>query len=224
MYIVSGASRGIGKFIFESLKSQKKNVIGLARKADPDKDIIECDVSNFESIKSAHEIIKKRHKKIYALINVAGIASMNLAIAMPEDITRKIINTNLLGTIFLNQLFSTLLIRNNNGRIINFSTVAVNLAIKGESVYTASKAGIESYSRTLAKELSSFNITVNCIAPGPIKTDLTAGVTDKQLEKIINQQIIQKQLHPSDVMDQVDLLLSEKAKYITGEVIVVGGV
>ena len=149
---------------------------------------------------------------------------MNLAIAMPEDITRKIINTNLLGTIFLNQLFSTLLIRNNNGRIINFSTVAVNLAIKGESVYTASKAGIESYSRTLAKELSSFNITVNCIAPGPIKTDLTAGVTDKQLEKIINQQIIQKQLHPSDVMDQVDLLLSEKAKYITGEVIVVGGV
>ena len=65
---------------------------------------------------------------------------MNLAIAMPEDITRKIINTNLLGTIFLNQLFSTLLIRNNNGRIINFSTVAVNLAIKGESVYTASKA------------------------------------------------------------------------------------
>ena len=148
---------------------------------------------------------------------------MNLAIAMPEDITRKIINTNLLGTIFLNQLFSTLLIRNNNGRIINFSTVAVNLAIKGESVYTASKAGIESYSRTLAKELSSFNITVNCIAPGPIKTDLTAGVTDKQLEKIINQQIIQKQLHPSDVMDQVDLLLSEKAKYITGEVIVVGG-
>ena len=88
MYIVSGASRGIGKFIFESLKSQKKNVIGLARKADPDKNIIECDVSNFESIKSAHEIIKKRHKKIYALINVAGIASMNLAIAMPEDIMK----------------------------------------------------------------------------------------------------------------------------------------
>ena len=67
MYIVSGASRGIGKFIFESLKSQKKNVIGLARKADPDKNIIECDVSNFESIKSAHEIIKKRHKKILSL-------------------------------------------------------------------------------------------------------------------------------------------------------------
>ena len=92
---------------------------------------------------------------------------MNLAIAMPEDITRKIINTNLLGTIFLNQLFSTLLIRNNNGRIINFSTVAVNLAIKGESVYTASKAGIESYSRTLAKELSR-------LAPGTMQIGLKA--------------------------------------------------
>ena len=224
MYIVTGASRGIGKFIFESLKSKKRNVIGLARKADSDKGILECDIGNFDSIKSAHEIIKQKYKKIYALINVAGIASMNLAIAMPEDITRKIINTNLLGTIFLNQIFSPMLIRNNEGRIINFSTIAVNLAIKGESVYTASKAGVESYSRTLAKELSSFNITVNCVAPGPIKTDLTAGVTNKQLEKIINQQIIQKQLNPSDIMDQVELLLSEKARYITGEVITVGGV
>ena len=224
MYIVSGASRGIGKFIFEDLKSKKMDVIGLATKSDPDKEILECDISDFASIKSAYEIIKKRYKKIYALINVAGIASMNLAIAMPEDITRKIINTNLLGTIFLNQIFSPMLIRNNKGRIINFSTVAVKLGIKGESVYTASKAGVESYSRVLAKELSSFNITVNCIAPGPINTDLTAGVNSKQLENIINQQIIQKQLHPSDVMDQVELLLSEKAKNITGEVIVVGGV
>ncbi len=143
---------------------------------------------------------------------------------MPSEVTKKIINTNLLGTIFLNQIFSPLLIRNKKGRIINFSTVAVRLAIKGESIYTASKAGVESYSRTLAKELSGFNITVNCIAPGPIKTDLTAGVTKKQIESILKQQIIQKQLHPSDVMDQVDLLLSEKAKNITGEVVAIGGV
>ncbi len=224
MYIVSGASRGIGKYIFESLKAKKFDVIGLATKSNPEKKILECDISDFTSIKSAHDIIKKKYNKIYALINVAGIASMNLAIATPETVTRKIINTNLLGTIFLNQIFSPMLIRNNKGRIINFSTVAVKLAIKGESIYTASKAGVESYSRTLAKELSSFNITVNCIAPGPIKTDLTAGVTSKQLQSIISQQIIQKQLDPSDVMDQVELLLSEKAKNITGEVIALGGV
>ena len=224
MYIVSGASRGIGKYIFESLKSKKLDVIGLATKSDFNKNILECDISDFDSIKSANDTIKKKYEKIYALINVAGVASMNLALATPAEVTKKIINTNLIGTIFLNQIFSPLLIRNKKGRIINFSTVAVKLAIKGESIYTASKAGVESYSRTLAKELSSFNITVNCIAPGPIKTDLTAGVTKKQLESIINQQIIQKQLHPSDVMDQVELLLSEKAKYITGEVIAMGGV
>lgn len=224
MYIVSGASRGIGRFIFEDLKSKKLDVIGLATKADPDKEILKCDISDFMSVKSAHNIIKKKTEKIYALINVAGIASMNLAIATPEDITKKIINTNLLGTIFINQIFAPMLIRNNKGRIINFSTVAVKLAIKGEAVYTASKAGVEAYSRTLAKELASFKITVNCIAPGPIQTDLTAGVTDIQLHNIINQQIIQKQLNPSDVMDQVELLLSEKARYITGEVIALGGV
>lgn len=224
MYIVSGASRGIGKYIFESLKSKKLDVIGLATKSDFNKNILECDISDFDSIKSANDTIKKKYEKIYALINVAGVASMNLALATPAEVTKKIINTNLIGTIFLNQIFSPLLIRNKKGRIINFSTVAVKLAIKGESIYTASKAGVESYSRTLAKELSSFNITVNCIAPGPIKTDLTAGVTKKQLESIINQQIIQKQLHPSDVMDQVELLLSEKAKNITGEVIAMGGV
>ena len=105
MYVISGASRGIGKYIFDELKSKKINAIGLATKSDPDKNILECDISNFASIKLAHDIIKKKHDKIYALINVAGIASMNLAIAMPEDITRKIINTNLLGTIFLNQIF-----------------------------------------------------------------------------------------------------------------------
>ena len=84
------------------------------------------------------------------------------------------------------------MLRQKYGSFINFSTIAVALALKGESVYVASKAGVEAFSRSFAREMSDFNIRVNCIAPGPIKTDLLRGITDTQIEKITSQQIIQK--------------------------------
>lgn len=221
MHIITGASRGIGKYIFDDFKSREVETIGLARSGG--KDILECDISDYQSIKKVAESIKEKYGKIYSLINVAGIASMNLALATPENTVRKIIDTNLLGSIFLNQLFAPLIIRNKSGRIINFSTIAVKLGIKGESIYAASKAGVESYSRTLARELSDFNITVNCIAPGPIDTDLTKGVTNNQINKIVEQQIIQRQMKPKDILEQVKLLLSNDARNITGQTIGVGG-
>ena len=82
------------------------------------------------------------------------------------------------------------MIRKNKGRIINFSSIGVKLAISGEAVYVASKAAVESFSRTFARELSEFNITVNCISPGPIKTDLLRGITDEKIKKITDQQIV----------------------------------
>ncbi len=188
MIVITGASRGLGKAIYDSLKNNGTNCIGLARNADEKNNILECDVSSLNSIKkSAKQIKDMCNNKIFALINVAGIASMNLALATPEKKTREIIETNLLGTIFTNQVFAPMLIRNKSGRIINFSTLAVKLGIKGESVYTASKAGVEAFSRTLARELSDFNITVNCIAPGPIKTDLIRGVAENKINNIIKQ-------------------------------------
>ena len=84
------------------------------------------------------------------------------------------------------------MLRQKYGSFINFSTIAVALALKGESVYVASKAGVEAFSRSFAREMSDFNIRVNCIAPGPIKTDLLRGITDTQIEKITSQQLIQK--------------------------------
>ena len=94
---------------------------------------------------------------------------MNLAITTPFKKVNEIIQTNLIGTIYSSQIFSPLLIKAGFGRIINFSTIAVNLGLQGESVYVASKAGVEAFSRVLAKELASFRITVNCIAPGQSK-------------------------------------------------------
>ena len=223
MIVVTGASRGLGAEIFKNLQSKHDQVIGLARNGDKKSNIFECDISDFHSVKQAAKKIKKISNKLYAFINVAGIASMNLALATPESMTRKIININLLGTIFTNQTFAPLIIRNKKGRIINFSTIAVKLGTKGESIYIASKAGVEGFSKSLARELSSFNITVNCIAPGPIKTDLLRGVSDKQIKDITNQQIFKKTMLPYDIVNCVDLLLSEEAEHISGQVLGFGG-
>ena len=223
MIVVTGASRGIGAEIFKNLQSKHDQVIGLARNADEKSNIFECDISDLHSVKQAAKKIKKISNKLYAFINVAGIASMNLALATPESMTRKIIDINLLGTIFTNQTFAPLIIRNKKGRIINFSTIAVKLGTKGESIYIASKAGVEGFSKSLARELSSFNITVNCIAPGPIKTDLLRGVSDKQIKDITNQQIFMKTMLPNDIINYVDLLLSEEAEHLSGLVLGFGG-
>lgn len=224
MIIISGASRGIGNAIFEDLKEKNINVIGISRKGDLKKGIIECDISDFNSVKSVASKIKKEHKNIYAFINAAGIASMNLALATPDETTKNIISTNLMGTIFTNQLFAPLIIRSKKpGRIINFSTLAIKLGIKGEAVYIASKAAVEAYSRSLARELSAFNITVNCIAPGPIKTDLLRGVSEKQIDDIISQQIFPKVCDVKDVVNQIHMLLSEQANLVSGQTIHVGG-
>ena len=116
------------------------------------------------------------------------------------------------------------MLRQNDGCFINFSTIAVPLALKGESIYVASKAGVEAFSRTFAREVADFNLRVNCISPGPINTDLVEGLNADQINKVASQQIIQKQFMQSDVCDLVELLLDPKASSISGQVIHVGGV
>ena len=224
MIVISGASRGIGNAIFNDLRNQNIEVIGLSKSGDEKNNILSCDISDFNSLQTIIRNIRKNHESIFAFINAAGVASMNLALATPESAIKKIISTNLIGTIYSNQLFAPLIIRSRKpGRIINFSTLAIKLGLKGEAVYVASKAGVEAYSRSLARELSGFKITVNCIAPGPIKTDLLRGVTEKQIDDIVAQQIFNKVCDVKDVVDQVNMLLSANANLVSGQTIHVGG-
>ncbi|WP_440913221.1 SDR family NAD(P)-dependent oxidoreductase [Candidatus Pelagibacter sp.] len=225
MIIVTGASRGLGKAITERLVEKGESVIGLVRNSSDLKiPTIECDVCNYTSVKNASKEIKRTKKSIKAFINAAGVASMNMAVTTDESTVQKLIQTNLIGTIYCCQLFAPIMLRQKLGNFINFSTIAVALALKGESIYVASKAGIEAFSRTFAREMADFNVRVNCIAPGPIRTDLLRGITDTQIEKITSQQVIQKQFQKSDVCDLVELLLDEKAKSLSGQVLNVGGV
>ena len=225
MIIVTGGSSGLGKAITEDLRQKGEKVATISRKNTPDdNDHFSCNITNYQSLKDVYRCLSKSGHSIRALINCAGIASMNLALTTPPSVTERVIRTNLIGTIFANQIFAPLLIKNKGGRIINFSTIAVHIGLKGESVYVASKAGVEGFSRVFSKELAPFNITVNCIAPGPIKTNLLKGISDAQINKIVSNQTISRVMQPSAITEIVNLLLREESKNITGEVINVGGV
>jgi len=223
--VVTGASKGLGRAICDRLIEKKFNVFGLARNVE---DIpfpaLSCDVSSYESVKKIVRRLKEDHAKVTGLVNAAGVASMNLALTTPQSVAQKIININLLGTIYTCQLFAPLMVRNKKGSIINFSTIAVALGLKGESIYAASKAGVEGFTRSFAREMADFHIKVNCIAPGPIDTNLLKGVTLEQINRIVSQQIIPQQFQPEAVADLVELLIDKRSDSLSGQVLHVGGV
>lgn len=224
MIVVTGASKGLGRAICDRLIANQIDVFGLARNVDEVPFAsMSCDVSSYDSVKAVAQKLKRDGAKVTGLINAAGIASMNLAVTTPQSVARTIINTNLLGTIYCCQLIAPLILRNKQGSIINFSTIAVALGLKGESIYAASKAGVEGFTRSFAREMADFNVKVNCIAPGPINTSLLKGITAEQIDKIVMQQIIPKQFQPDSVADLVELLMDSRSASLSGQVFHVGG-
>ena len=218
MIVVTGASKGLGRAICDRLISKGIPVFGLARNVeDVPFPSMTCDVSSYENVKSVSQRLKKDGVKVEGLINAAGIASMNLAVTTPPNVSQNIIHTNLLGTIYCCQLIAPLMLRNKEGSIINFSTIAVALGLKGESIYAASKAGVEGFTRSFAREMADF------IAPGPIDTNLLKGITTTQIQKIVSQQIIPKQFTADAVSDLVELLLDIRSSSLSGQVLHVGG-
>jgi len=225
MILVTGASQGIGRNICERLLKKNSEVVGIGRKVDHlNFEAYSCDVRSYKDLKTLSAFLKKKYSTVSCLINAAGIASMNLALLTPQTVTEEIIKTNLMGTIFSCQIFSPLMIKNKWGSIINFSTIAVPIGLKGESVYVASKAGVEGFSKSFAREMADFNIRVNCIAPGPIDTNLTKTVSKNLIKKIVDQQIIPRQFSEDDVSNLVELLIDKRSETVSGQVISPGGI
>src|SRR5687768_11695158 len=165
--IVTGASRGIGRYCADRLQASGYRVVGLGRTPSPgaEFDFRTADVTDPSSISEAlHDL--RRDPSVFALVNSAGIASMNLVVTTPAETVRRIIETNLLGTIFCCQQVAPALIKRGAGRIINFSTLGVPLAIKGEAIYIASKAGVEGFSRAYRRKLRPTESPSNRSAPG----------------------------------------------------------
>ena len=223
--IVTGCSSGIGFYLAENLNKSGYQVIGLARNEPKEKYnfIFEkCDVRNLNSVKSFFSKVKK-DTDVYGLLNVAGVATMNLLVTTPEETISNIISTNLTGTIYCTKEMIPCFVKSKTGRIINFSSFAVKIGLQGESVYVASKAGVEGFTRSIAREIAPFNVTVNCISPGPIKTKLTNKVPSSYIDKVIQQQIINKQCTKEDIFKSVKLILNPESDKITGENFVIGG-
>ena len=222
--VVTGASRGLGRYLCGRLVEAGYAVIGLARNSDPLPGVrmISCDVGDPDAVAAAFSEVK-RSKNLYGLINAAGIASMNLVLMTPPETIERIVRVNLLGTIYCSQQAGRLLARRRNGRIINFSTIAVPLALKGEAVYAASKAGVETFSRAFAREMGDHEVTVNCIAPGSIDTALIAKVASEKIDRVVARQAIARKAGPEDVWNIVSMLLSPQASMVTGDVLHIGG-
>ena len=153
MIVVTGASRGLGKAICDRLLSKGVAVFGLARNVESlSFPSMACDVSSYDDIKAVVKRLKADGASVSGLVNAAGIASMNLAVTTPPQVSQNIIHTNLLGTIYCCQLLVPFMLKNHSGSIVNFSSIAVALGLKGESIYAASKAGVEGFTRSFARE------------------------------------------------------------------------
>ena len=226
--VITGTRKGIGKEMADHYLAEGWQVVGCSR----GKGSIEhahyqhfsLDVSDEDAVIAMARKIKTSHGKVDALINNAGIASMNHALLTPANTVNRILQTNVVGTFLFCREMSKLMRRTNNGRIINFTTVAHPLNLEGEAIYAASKAAVESLTRILARELAELKITVNAIGPTPIETDLIRGVPQEKMDALLARQALGRMGEVRDVINAVDFYLREESDFITGQVLYLGGI
>lgn len=235
--LVTGASRGIGREIAMMLAKEGASVIinynGSRERAEEVKNSIEseggkaflypCDVSDFQSCEAMAKDIVKTHGRLDILVNNAGITRDNLIMKMKEEDFDAVLNVNLKGTFNTIRHFSRQMLKQKSGKIINISSVSGILGNAGQANYAASKAGVIGLTKTMARELCSRGITVNAVAPGFVETEMTEVLSEDIKEAACKQIPLGRFGKPSEIAAMVAFLASEKADYITGQVISVDG-
>lgn len=235
--VVTGASRGIGKEIAKTLAKDGATVIvnyfGSAEKAEEvvaeiiteggKAEAVQCDVSDFEKSGELMNYVTQTYGSLDILVNNAGITKDGLLMKMSEADFDAVINTNLKGAFNCMQHVARQMIKQKSGRIISIASVSGVLGNAGQVNYAASKAGIIGMTKSAAREMASRGITVNAIAPGFIVTEMT-DVLPEAVKEAMKQQIPLKKFgETKDIADMAAYLASEKAKYITGQVISIDG-
>ena len=167
---------------------------------------------------------KKEFYKIDILLNNAGIASMNHSITTSFQSVKNIFATNFFGTFLFTREVSKIMMKQKFGRVVNYTTVATPLRLEGEAIYAASKAAIENFTQTIAKEVASYGITVNAIGPTPIQTDLIKAVPKNKIDELISKQAIKRFGTFEDIINVIEFFCNEKSSFITGQIIYLGGV
>ncbi len=222
--IVTGGNRGIGKGIVLSLLENNFEVLATCRDASTfnftheNLIVSSLDVSNRSSVELFQTEVDEFEPDI--LVNNAGITKDNLFLRMSEEDWDSVINTNLNGIFRITKLVVKGMLKKRWGRVINISSISGSMGNPGQTNYSASKAGVDAFTRSLAKELGSRNITVNSIAPGFIETDMTEAVLDQE---VIDKIPLKRAGTVEDVASLVNFLSSEESNYITGQTLVVDG-
>ena len=226
---ISGASKGIGKTIAYNFAKNNYTVVGTSRQEfEFDNKLenlipIKLDVTSRDDIKACFDDLNNRGLLPNILINNAGITSDQLFLRMKDSDWDNVINTNLNGVFNLSKIFIKNMVKNRNGRIINISSISGLMGNPGQVNYSSSKAALNGFTKSLAKELGSRNITVNSVAPGFIETDMTSYLDDSAKKDLIETIPLKRLGRPEDVAELVLFLASEEASYITGQTISIDG-
>ena len=234
--LVTGATRGIGKAIALELGRQGVVVIGTATSDSGAGSISEylaaagikgagmaLDVSSDESVTAIIKCVNDEYGAVTILVNNAGITKDNLMMRMKADEWNQVINTNLSSLYRVSKACLRGMSKQRWGRIISVSSVVASMGNAGQTNYAASKAGMEGFSRALACEIGSRNVTVNCVAPGFIDTDMTKGLADEHKQTLQSKIPLSRLGQPEEIAAVVGFLASDAASYVTGETIQVNG-
>lgn len=234
--LVTGSTRGIGKAIASAFAKEGATALVVGRNAALVEETVKsitqdggkadgfaCDVTSVGQVQETVNKILDKHKRIDILINNAGVTRDNLLLRLSESDWDEVINVNLKGVFTTTKIVSKAMLRAKKGKIISIASIIGITGNAGQANYAASKAGIIGFSKSVAKELSSRGITSNVVAPGYIRTDMTAQLGDKVTEEILKNVPLGRLGEASDVAGACLFLASKAADYITGQTIVVDG-
>ena len=232
--LVTGASRGIGQAIAKRLANEGYLVIGTATSetgAAAVNDYLHelggagrvLNVQDAEQINQLFDSIEKEFGNVQVLVNNAGITQDGLLMRMDDNAWERVLDVNLTSVFRTSKRAIKGMMKARQGRIINITSVVAAMGNAGQTNYTASKAGIEGFTRSLAREIGSRQITVNCVAPGFIDTDMTSELDEALIQSMLNAVPLARLGKPEDIAAAVNFLASEEAGYITGTVLDVNG-
>jgi 3-oxoacyl-[acyl-carrier protein] reductase len=230
--IVTGASRGLGLAICQQAAGQGYGVIGIARQLSGSFEALQqtypelvnfhtVDLANLDKLSELCKQLIKQYGRPYALINNAAAGHDGVLATMPNTSIDHLMRLNIQAPILLSKYLVRSMLLNRNGRIINISSIIANTGFNGLSVYAASKAALEGFSRSLAREVGKAGITVNCVAPGYMQTDMTNSLQGDKLESVKRRSPLGKLATVDDAAAMVMYLMGEHASAITGTVMTV---
>ena len=228
--LVTGASRGIGNAIALELKQKGYSVIGTATSQAGVDSLLEKDIEGYildlnsnDSIDQFWRLLEENNKSISVLVNNAGITRDNIVLRMSDEEWSDIMNVHLYGTFQLCKRSLKMMLKNKWGRIINISSASASIGNRGQSNYAAAKAGVEAFTKSLAKEVGKRDITINSVAPGFISTDMTEQNEGVNSDYLVKEIPLGRFGEPNEVASLVGFLCSEDSSYITGQTVHING-